>query len=221
MHRVQLYTKLWRESLLEPHSLSFEKDNAKLPTCSWSDAVEAIPQQVNAVVSMHVSALPDCGEKTKPVCSKSHFQIKVFSREVSEINNIYKIRRPKEKFLLKNAMTLKCMFSGDLIFRRFKCMSLSIQWTAVHSAFWKTGHTHTYMFVYIFICIYTDIHTWKSNFMLPGTNIFTHVFCIHIPYDMYLHNTYNLNKHIVLLIAQRCYFPYNRHYLPRCIECLP
>lgn len=90
--------------MLEPHGPSFETDNAKLPARSWSDAVEAIPQQVNAVLSMHVGALPGYAEKTKPVCSKSHLQIKVFSREVSEINNIYKIRRPKEKFLLKNAM---------------------------------------------------------------------------------------------------------------------
>lgn len=100
-------------------------------------------------------------------------------------------------------------------------MSLSIQRTAVYSAFRKTGHTYAYKFIYIFIYIYTDIHTWESNIMLPGTNILTHVFCIHVSHDMYLHNTYTLNKHTVLLIAQRCYFPYNRHYLPRCIERLP
>lgn len=57
--------------------------------------------------------------------------------------------------------------------------------------------------------------------MLPGANISTRVFCIHISHDTYLHNTYTLNKHTVLLIAQRCYFPYNGRYLPRCIECLP
>lgn len=82
----------------------------------------------------------------------------------------------------------------------------------------KNG-THAYIGVYI--CIYTELHTWESNFMLPGANISTCVFCVHISHDTYLHNTYTLNKHMALLIAQRCYFPYNGHYLPRCIECLP
>ena len=93
----------------------------------------------------------------------------------------------------------------------------------MHPALWKTGHTRIYMCVYIYLYIYisTDIHTWQSNFMLPGANALTRVFCIHISHEVFLHNTYMLNKHMVLLIAQRCYFPYNRHYLPRCIECLP
>lgn len=128
----------------------------------------------------------------------------------------------KEHFLLKNAML---DVSQARIFKRFEFQKF---WVYVR---FYTGdcsvlcslknRTHTYIGVCIYICIYTDLHTRESNFMLPGANISTRVFCIHISHDTYLHNTYTLNKHTVLLIAQRCYFPYNGRYLPRCIECLP
>lgn len=221
MHREPLYTELEGGSLLEPQRPLFEKDNLNLLVCSWHHDLEAIPQHVNAVLSKHISALPDCTEKTNPVSSKSHFQM-TLPRVVSKITNIHKTRRTKGKLIPQE-------HHADVAqVRIFKWFDFQQLWAYVSFYTGDCGvfcslknRTHTHMYLYIYIFIYKDIHTWESNFMLPGANILTLVFCTHLSHGVYLHNIHTLNKHIVLLIAQRCYFPYNRHYLPCCTECLP
>lgn len=169
-----------------------------------------------------IAALSDCTQETEPASSNSHFHMEVLSRAVPEITN--KNMRLKERLLIKKPplfwMSLKCIFATGLIFRRWECVFSSRGLTAGDSAFCKTRYTHIYMCVYIYISTQTYIH--RSLILCFQVQILWLMsFCIQISHDTHLHNTRRLNKHMVLLIAQRCYFPYNRCYLPLHIECLP